>query len=85
MRRRFTLALGKKMSNALPHVVIVGAGFGGLYAAEALAGRPVRVTVIDRMNYHGRGKAHPVQFRPPAARDDRLNNTPIHAARSAKA
>jgi NADH dehydrogenase len=32
--------------------VIVGGGFGGLYAARALAGAPVRVTVIDRHNYH---------------------------------
>jgi NADH dehydrogenase len=36
----------------LPRVVIVGAGFGGLYAARALVNRPVRVTVIDRVNYH---------------------------------
>jgi NADH dehydrogenase len=36
----------------LPHVLIVGAGFGGLYAAKALAGAPVRVTVIDRKNHH---------------------------------
>jgi len=35
-----------------PHVVIIGAGFGGLACAEALGGRPVRVTVIDRHNYH---------------------------------
>jgi len=33
-------------------VVIVGAGFGGLNAAEALAGAPVEITVIDRKNYH---------------------------------
>ncbi len=37
---------------AAPHVVIVGGGFGGLYAARALAKRPVRVTVVDRRNYH---------------------------------
>src|SRR3989442_7573221 len=36
----------------LPHVVIVGGGFGGLYAARKLARAPVRVTVIDRHNYH---------------------------------
>ena len=36
----------------LPHVVIVGGGFGGLYAARALAGRPVRVTLLDRRNHH---------------------------------
>lgn len=35
-----------------PHVVIVGAGFGGLACAAALGGTPVRVTVIDRHNYH---------------------------------
>ena len=35
-----------------PHVVIVGAGFGGLYAARALKRADVRVTVIDRRNHH---------------------------------
>ncbi len=35
-----------------PHVVIVGAGFGGLYAARALKRAPVRITIIDRHNYH---------------------------------
>src|SRR5436305_12649733 len=35
-----------------PHVVIVGAGFGGLEAAKKLACENVRVTVIDRTNYH---------------------------------
>jgi len=35
-----------------PHVVIVGAGFGGLWAAKGLGNSPVRVTVIDRNNYH---------------------------------
>src|SRR5438105_14276180 len=44
-----------KMENALakkPHVVIVGAGLGGLEAAKKLACKEVRVTVIDRTNYH---------------------------------
>lgn len=36
----------------LPRVVIVGGGFGGLYAARGLAHAPVRVTVIDKHNYH---------------------------------
>lgn len=36
----------------IPHVVIVGGGFGGLDAARALAGAPVRVTLVDRHNYH---------------------------------
>ena len=35
-----------------PHVVVVGAGFGGLNAVRALDGVPVRVTVVDRRNHH---------------------------------
>lgn len=35
-----------------PHVVIVGGGFGGLYAAKNLGNKPVRVTLIDRKNHH---------------------------------
>ena len=35
-----------------PQVVIVGAGFGGLETAKALARAPVDVTVIDRQNHH---------------------------------
>jgi NADH dehydrogenase len=35
-----------------PHVVIVGAGFAGIYAAKALKNAPVKVTVIDRRNHH---------------------------------
>lgn len=35
-----------------PHVVIVGGGFAGLSAARALAGAPVRITLIDRRNHH---------------------------------
>jgi len=35
-----------------PHVVIVGGGFGGLNAAQALRRAPVRVTLIDRKNHH---------------------------------
>ena len=38
---------------ARPHIVIVGAGFGGLARRRmALAGAPADVTVIDRRNYH---------------------------------
>lgn len=36
----------------VPHVVIVGAGFGGLQAAKSLQQAPVQVTVIDRSNHH---------------------------------
>ena len=35
-----------------PRVVIVGAGFGGLWAAKTLANGPAEVAVIDRENYH---------------------------------
>lgn len=37
---------------AKPRVVIVGAGFGGLNAAQSLAKAPVEITVIDRRNHH---------------------------------
>jgi len=36
----------------LPHVVILGAGFGGLTAAKKLKNAQVRITLIDRQNYH---------------------------------
>ncbi len=39
-------------SRIRPKVVIIGAGFGGLYAARALARHPVDITLIDRENYH---------------------------------
>jgi NADH dehydrogenase len=34
------------------HVVIIGGGFGGLQAARALRSAPVRVTLVDRRNFH---------------------------------
>ncbi len=38
--------------NALPHVLVIGGGFGGLWATRALASAPVRVTLVDRTNHH---------------------------------
>lgn len=40
------------MGASTPRVVIVGGGFGGLFAARSLARAPVRVTLIDKRNYH---------------------------------
>jgi NADH:ubiquinone reductase (H+-translocating) len=44
------------MSEALtfrvPHVVVVGGGFGGLEAARALRGQGVGITLVDRRNHH---------------------------------
>ncbi len=48
-------ALGGRMLPplaGLPHVVIVGGGFGGVTAARGLKGAPCRVTLVDRRNYH---------------------------------
>jgi NADH:ubiquinone reductase (H+-translocating) len=39
-------------SNTAPHCVIVGGGFGGLWATRALASSNVRITLIDRSNHH---------------------------------
>ncbi|HEY9606576.1 MAG TPA: NAD(P)/FAD-dependent oxidoreductase [Allocoleopsis sp.] len=39
--------------NQTPHrVVIIGGGFGGLYAAQALGRAPVNITLIDKRNFH---------------------------------
>lgn len=40
------------MSIPLPHVVIIGAGFGGLETAKRLCEAPVKVTLIDKTNHH---------------------------------
>jgi NADH:quinone reductase (non-electrogenic) len=40
------------MQSQSPHVVIAGGGFAGLYAARALRRAPVRITLVDRHNYH---------------------------------
>ncbi len=36
----------------IPHVVVVGGGFGGLEVCKALRKAPVRITLIDRRNHH---------------------------------
>ena len=41
-----------KNTQKLRHIVIVGGGFGGLRAARRLAKAPVRITLLDRNNYH---------------------------------
>src|SRR3984957_4591693 len=38
--------------SSLPHVVVVGGGFAGISAVKALANQAVRVTLIDRHNFH---------------------------------
>ena len=45
-------ALECEVQLTAPHVIIVGGGFGGLSAARRLSGAAVRVTLIDRRNYH---------------------------------
>jgi NADH:ubiquinone reductase (H+-translocating) len=44
--------LEPQTNSAQPHVIIVGAGFGGLAAARALKDAPVRVLLLDRTNHH---------------------------------
>jgi NADH:quinone reductase (non-electrogenic) len=59
-RRLWRLELGGLLQNCgmqssepkKPQVIIIGAGFGGLEAAKKLACKDVRLTIIDRTNYH---------------------------------
>ncbi|HEX3771300.1 MAG TPA: NAD(P)/FAD-dependent oxidoreductase [Polyangiaceae bacterium] len=44
--------MGTATVETVPHVVIIGGGFGGLTATQALAGARVRVTLLDRTNHH---------------------------------
>src|SRR5580698_7357293 len=39
-------------TNSTPRIVIVGAGFGGLTAAQQVARLPVQITLVDRRNHH---------------------------------
>jgi NADH:ubiquinone reductase (H+-translocating) len=43
---------GERVGTERPHVVILGGGFGGLYAARGLKRAPVRITMVDRRNHH---------------------------------
>ena len=47
-----TMTVTESAKDALPHVVVLGAGFAGLTAVKALAGAACTVTLIDRRNYH---------------------------------
>src|ERR1700756_5856620 len=53
-RRRFPPfeALPAAAVASLPHVIILGGGFGGMAAARGLRYAPCRVTLLDRRNYH---------------------------------
>ncbi|WP_398333033.1 NAD(P)/FAD-dependent oxidoreductase [Vulcanococcus sp.] len=53
-KERFFLELTppSELLREAPHVVIIGGGFAGLKAAHALAGKAVRVTLIDRRNFN---------------------------------
>ena len=42
----------REVRERIPHVVIVGGGFGGLAAAKALKHTPAHVTLIDRTKHH---------------------------------
>jgi NADH dehydrogenase len=51
-RSASSAAEAQSMPQQRPHVVIVGAGFGGLKAAKTLGRAPVAITLLDRQNYH---------------------------------
>jgi NADH dehydrogenase len=44
--------MGNQTPDQLHRVVIVGGGFGGLYAAQELGEAPLQVTLLDKRNYH---------------------------------
>ena len=54
--RGYLTPLGKPLigvdADSLPHVVIIGGGFGGIAAARGLRRAPCRITLIDQQNYH---------------------------------
>src|SRR5690348_766995 len=52
MRHLIMSGHGEAIMEAKHRVVILGGGFGGLYAAKSLSRAPVDLTVIDRRNFH---------------------------------
>jgi NADH dehydrogenase len=46
------MAMSEQSSHKQPHIVVLGGGFGGLYAARSLRNAAARVTVVDRRNHH---------------------------------
>jgi len=46
------MSIAENKNEELHHIVILGGGFGGLYAAKMLSGRKVKVTVVDKRNFH---------------------------------
>ena len=44
--------MSREQLNRLPHVVVIGAGFGGVSLVKELRHTPCRITLIDRRNYH---------------------------------
>ncbi len=52
MERRMFSSPHADQQDRRPHVVIIGGGFGGIQAARGLARAPVRVTLVDKRNFH---------------------------------
>jgi NADPH-dependent 2,4-dienoyl-CoA reductase/sulfur reductase-like enzyme len=50
--RAHLLTEGLVFFSLMRRVVILGGGFGGLYAAKALGRAPIDLTVVDRRNFH---------------------------------
>ena len=46
------MSIAENNNEELHHIVILGGGFGGLYAAKKLSGKKVKVTVVDKRNFH---------------------------------
>ncbi|WP_144870360.1 FAD-dependent oxidoreductase, partial [Hyella patelloides] len=46
------MSFPENKTTSVHHVVIIGGGFGGLYAAQTLAKGAVKVTLIDKRNFH---------------------------------